>query len=127
MSRQTLPLFGGAIRANKVGAFVMGGETFHVIRPGYDTQARRRTTWTQVVHEDVPIYAVKVRTDLAAVIAQFEAQWRRHIDDDAVILSKALALCKGERRRKFKDGVTGESPAPAAKLDSSGQGVRYPS
>jgi hypothetical protein len=126
VSRPVLPLYEGAIRAHEVGAFVMGGETFHIIRPGYCSQGRRRTTWTQIVHDDVPVFAVKVRTDLAAVIARFEAQWERHIRNDPAILAKALALCKGERRRKFRDGVTGESPAPASKLDSATQGVRYP-
>ena len=55
MSRQNLPIYGGALKANKIGSFVLGGETFHIIRPGYDSQGRRRTTWTQFVHEDIPI------------------------------------------------------------------------
>jgi hypothetical protein len=58
-------------------------------------------------------------------IARFEAMWSRYIGDDVEVQRKALALCKGERRRKFQDGVTGESPAPAVNRDGRGPGVKY--
>lgn len=125
MSRDYLPLHGGAIRANKLGTFVMGGETFHVIRPGYCTQGKRRATWTQIVHEDVPIFEVKLAVELPRVYEQFESQWARTIGKDRDLLARALTACKNERRRKFKDGVSGEAPAPGVTADGRGPGKTY--
>lgn len=126
MSRQVHLLYGGAIKANKVGAFVLAGETFHVIRPGYDSQGKRRTTWTQVVHEDCPVFQVKVMTTLDQVIATFEDLFRRKVGDDPVVLARALEGSKSEHRRKFMDGKTGEAPAPTATRDGRDEGRRYP-
>jgi hypothetical protein len=119
-------LYDGAIKANKIGAFVAGGEQFHVIRPGYDIQGKRRTTWTQVVHEDIPIFQVKLSTELRNVMEQFDAQWARTIGDDPLLLQKALTACKNEHRRKFKDGVSGEAPAATISRDGRNTGLRYP-
>lgn len=125
MNRDHLPLFGGAIRANRIGSFVKGGETFHIIRPGYCAQGKRRTAWTQIVHGDVPVFAVKVSSTLPQVLERFEREWAKWVGDDAVILNKALDLCKNLRRRTFRDGVAGESPAPAVSVDGRSLGVRY--
>lgn len=126
MSREVHPIYGGAIRANKIGSFVKGGETFHIIRPGYCIQGKRRLTWTQIVHEDVPVFEVKVRADLSVVMDKFDAMWARHIGDDKALLAKALDATKSEHRRKFRDGRTGESPAPSLTRDGRGEGKRYP-
>lgn len=127
MSKKTIPIYGGEIKAHTLGSFVMGGEVFHVIRPGYCIQGKRRTAWTQIVHEDIPIYGVRNYTELSAAIAQFEGQWKKYIGDDKVLLGKALASCKKEHRRKFRDGESGEAPAPTVTRDGRGQGKRYPS
>lgn len=126
MRRSVHPLWGGAIKANKVSAFVRCGQTFHVIRPGYDIQGRRRPTWTQVVHGDVPVYTVKTSVTVRQVTDRFDALFDRHIGADETLLAKALELCKGESHRKFQDGVTGESPAPAVTHDKRGRGFKYP-
>lgn len=123
--RDYLPIHGGAIRANRIGSFVMGGETFHVIRPGYCTQGKRRENWTQVVHEDIPIFEAKLKVELTHVFDQFESKWKRTIGDDRDLLLRALAACKKERRRKFKDGVSGEAPAQSITRDGRGEGRRY--
>jgi hypothetical protein len=126
LKRTYLPLHGGAIRANLIGSFVMGGENFHVIRPGYCSQGKRRLTWTQIVHEDVPIFEVKFGSgELVHVFDRFETMWKRTIGDDRDLLARALTACKAARRRKFKDGVSGEAPAPSAALDKRGEGRRY--
>lgn len=121
-----LPIYGDAIRANKIGSFVMGGETFHIIRPGYCIQGKRRQAWTQFVHDGIPVYETKVKSDMAQSIAQFERLWAKHIGADRDLLSKALSRCKDERRRKFRDGESGETPAPAMR-DGRSEGKRYPS
>jgi len=126
LKRDELPIYDGAIQARKIGAFVMGGEAFQVIRPGYCAQGKRRTTWTQVVHEDVPVFEVKLDVDLRSALAQFETHWKRTIGSDKVLLGKALAACKAERRRKFRDGVSGETVAPSITRDGQGVGRRYP-
>lgn len=125
MSRDLLPLHQGAIRANRIGSFVMGGESFHIIRPGYCTQGKRRLKWTQFVHDDVPIFEVKLQVDLDRAIAQFESQWKRTVGDDRELLARALENCKRERRRKFRDGVSGVAPAPSASTHDRSEGRRY--
>jgi hypothetical protein len=125
LTRLGAQLFGGAIRANQIGAFLMGGEEFLVIRPGYCTQGQRRETWTQVVHEDVPIFAVKTGASLEAVIEQFETLWARYIGGDDRILQKALTLCKASRRRKFLDGVSAQAPAPTTLMDGRPDGISH--
>ncbi len=126
MKRVNHALFDGAIQANKIGSFVKGGETFHVIRPGYCSQAKRRLKWTQIVHEDVPIFEAKVDVDFKHILAQFDSLWDRTIGEDRDLFQKALANCKRERRRKFKDGKTGETVAPSVTRDGRGAGRRYP-
>lgn len=127
MTRDALPIYGGAIQANKIGSFIMGGETFHIIRPGYCSQGKRRLTWTQFVHDGVPIYETKVRVELDKVIQQFESMWRRHIGDDLDLLARALANTKKEHLRKFRDGVSGEAPAPTVAHDGRKTRLSYPS
>lgn len=126
MSRQVHLLYNGQIKANKIGSFVLAGETFHIIRPGYDVQGKRRTTWTQVVHDDVPVFQIKVTTSLEQVIATFEDLFRRKVGDDPTVLARALDASKAEHRKKFMDGKTGEAPAPTKTLDGKHEGRRYP-
>lgn len=117
-------LYGGAIKAHKVGSFLMGGEHFHLIRPGYCIQGKRRLGWSQVVHDDVPVFEVKLGQDARAAMTEFEAQFARHIGDNPELLAKALDACKKERRRKFRDGTSGEAPAPGLP-EGRGEGRRY--
>lgn len=126
MSRQTHLLYGGALKANKIGAFVMAGETFHIIRPGYDSQARRQPRWTQFVHEDIPVYQVKMDVDLDVAMARFESAFKASIGEDRDLLAKALAGSKASHRARFKDGETGVEPAPTATRDGIKEGRRYP-
>jgi hypothetical protein len=126
LSRDILPIYDGAIKANRIGAFVLGGETFYVTRPGYCSQGKRRSEWTQIVHEGIPIYEVKLSVDMAQVISNFETSWKRWIGDDRALLGKALTACKKERRKKFRDEKTGVEPAPTFSRDSTAQGLRYP-
>lgn len=124
--REVVPIYDGAIRANKIGSIVKGGETFQIIRPGYCVQGKRRMTWTQVVHEGVPIYEAKVWSDLNTFLDQFDSLWAKHIGSDPELLKKALHRCKEEHRRKFRDGTSGEAPAPSLTRDGRGEGRRYP-
>lgn len=122
---KTLPLYGGALKANVLGSFVRGGETFHVIRPGYCIQGKRRTNWTQIVHEDIPVFESKMGMDLQGVTAKFRELWTNNIGDDPELLKRALAATKQERRRKFRDGRSGEAIAPATTRSKRDKGVKY--
>lgn len=129
MSRP-LSLYGGAVKANEVSRFVRAGKVFVVIRPGYDAQGEKRATWTQIVHEDVPIYEVKVRTALDNVLDKFDILWDRHIgdeDEQNAFLNRALESVKRERRAKFRDGRSGVAPAPALSRDGREPPLTYPS
>lgn len=126
MSAKSIPLYDGAIKAHKVGGFIMGGEMFHIIRPGYDVQGQRRIKWTQFVHEDVPIFQVKTDMRLEDAIAHFTAQFDKTFSGDALAkLPRALKNSKAEHRRKFRDGVTGVEPAATTTLDGPAEGVVY--
>lgn len=126
MSRQSHALYGGALKANKIGAFVLGGETFHIIRPGYDSQGRRQPRWTQFVHEDVPVYQVKMDVDLDAALERFETAFKAVFGDDRALLARALDGAKASHRERFMDGRTGVEPAPTATRDGVNEGRRYP-
>ncbi|UTC28999.1 hypothetical protein MARCHEWKA_04870 [Brevundimonas phage vB_BpoS-Marchewka] len=126
MSRQSHALYDGALKANKIGAFVLGGETFHIIKPGYDSQGRRQPRWTQFVHEDVPVYQVKMDVDLDVAMDRFETAFKASIGDDRALLTKALAGAKASHRARFMDGKTGVEPAPTATQDGVNTGRRYP-
>lgn len=125
MSRKTWALYEGQIKANKVGAFVMGGETFHIVRPGFDIQGRKRTAWTQVCHDDIPIFTVRMDVALDQVMGKFETEFDSVIKGDVDLLTRALDQCKREHRRKFKDGVSGIEPAATLTGDGRGTGRRY--
>lgn len=126
MSRQSHTLYDGAIKANKIGAFMMGGETFHIVRPGYDSQGRRQPRWTQFVHEDIPVYQVKLEVDLDTAMDRFEAHFKATIGEDRDLLARALAGSKSSHRARFKDGKTGVEMAPTATQDGINEGLRYP-
>ena len=114
------------MKANKIGSFVMGGETFHVVRPGFDIQGRKRTAWTQVVHEDIPVYESRLDVPLDQVLKRFEEQFDALIGDDRKLLAQALKQTKAEHRKKFKDGVSGVEPAPTSSQDGRATGREYP-
>ena len=124
MSRDYLPIYDGAIQANRIGTFTRGGLTIHIIRPGYDSQGRRRQSWTQFVVDGVPIYEVKVRVELDVALKKFDELWAKFITPE--VLPQALANCRNDHLTKFKDGVTGESPAPSLAHDGRPEGKRYP-
>lgn len=124
--RDVILLYDGALKANRVSSVVRLDQTFDIIRPGFDAQGRRRTSWTQIVHEGVPVFEVKVLTDLDNVLDKFERQFDRDIGQDADLLTQALAQVKRERRAKFRDGVSGVEPAPAPQ-DKRQPPRKYPS
>lgn len=130
--RDLILLYDGAIRANSIGCFIRAGVSFEIVRPGYDAQGRRRISWTQFVWEGVPVFEVKKRAELSDAMDHFDAMWDEHIydkkagKDDADLLMRALNATKNERMSKFRDGRTGESPAPALSVDGRGEGKRYP-
>lgn len=129
MSREPITLYPDhpqPLTANKVGAFVRAMQTFEVIRPGFDAQGRPRKGWTQIIHGGIPIYEAKVQTTLDNVIERFDQLWDRTIGADEDLLDRALAAVKRERVEKFRDGQSGESPAPAIVKDGRGYGRRYP-
>lgn len=117
----------GEIKANVVGAFMRGGEGFYVIRPGYDAQGRRRQSWTQIAHDGVPIWEWKRIGDLSAILDHFDKLWAQHLGGDPKLLAKALTQTKALRRRTFRDGVSGETPAPSITRDGREPGIVYPS
>lgn len=121
----TLPIYDGAIKAHKVSAFVKCGIGFDIIRPGYDSQGRRHASWTQIVHEGVPIYTARMMLPLEKFIARFEEKWAEHIGDDLVLMRRALEATKNDHMNRFKDGVTGETPAPSLSRDGQGEGINY--
>uniref|UniRef100_A0AB74UGB2 Uncharacterized protein n=1 Tax=Caulobacter phage BL57 TaxID=3348355 RepID=A0AB74UGB2_9VIRU len=113
----TTILVHGVLEGNCVGRFVRAGLTFDLIRPGFDSQGNKKQTWTQVLHEGVPIYEAKVRTEVENVIDRFDDLWEVHIGEDEDLLKKALAAVKKERASKFMDGKSGVAPAPALAHD----------
>ncbi len=118
-------LYGGAIEAHQIGVFIMCGETFRIIRPGYNAQGQRKNTWTQIVHEDIPVYETKIKADVARAMALFQGNWKKTIGDDRELMRKALAACKASRRRQFGDGSAGVQPAQSLTRDGRGRGKRY--
>ena len=121
-----VPLYGGALQAHKIGSFLKKGHGFSVIRPGYCIQGKRRIGWTQVVHEDVPIFTVKAKVNLQDAMAKFDELWDAHIEDDIELFLRALEACKAEHRAKFRDGRSGVPAAPSLVKDGFGEGHRYP-
>lgn len=117
----------GEINASTAGAFLHHQHSFHVIRPGYDAQGRRRQGWTQIVYKDVPIWEWKLEAPLTDVIGQFKKLWKESIGGDRTLASKALRMTMKARREKHRDGVSGETPAKALTVDGRGQGSRYTS
>lgn len=111
------PMYGGAINANHVGGFVKNGLQFEIVRPGYDCQGRRRQQWTQVIHKGVPVFTVKLIRPISDVIDRFDALWEENIGDDAEILEKVLRSNHAAHMARFRDGVTGETPAPTHTRD----------
>ncbi len=115
----------GSLKATVVGAFQRNGETLMVIRPGYDAQGRRRTTWTQVVYGDVPIWEWKRDAPLPHVLDQFDRLWKQTVGRDVDAARKGLAMTVSNRRTRFRDGVAGVEPAPALTRDGRPSGMTY--
>jgi hypothetical protein len=120
-------LHGGALKANQVGAFQRLGVNFQIIHPGYDSQGRRRTHWTQIVYDGVPIWEWKLNAPMETVTALFDADWKRHIGKNKRLLMHALRQTVAARAARFKDGISGVEPAPALHRDGPGEGVIKPS
>lgn len=115
----------GEINANVVGRFIKCGLTLDVIRPGYDAQGRRRLCWTQVVHDGVPIWEFKLTAPIERVLDEFETQWTKTIGRDKVLAKRAASATREARLRTWRDGVSGESPAPTVTLDGRDEGLHY--
>ncbi len=126
MPRDLIPIYDGVIKANRVGSFVRDGETFDIIRPGFDSQGRSHKTWTQFVHEGVPVYTIKLQANMTEALEQFDAVWEKSISPKPSLLKKALANAKADHKAKFKDGTTGIEPAPAVSVDGRPEGRKYP-
>jgi len=119
-------LYGGAIKAHCIGSFMKGPHAIDIIRPGYDSQGRRRNGWTQFVHKGVPIFEVKMQKTLAVAQERFDTLWEKYIGaPNSELAFKALAAVHKERIEKFQDGKTGESAAPALTRDGRGDGKQY--
>ena len=114
----------GEIRAHVVGSFMRHGATLYVIRPGYDAQGRSRKSWTQVVHDGVPIWEHKLRAPLNKVLAQFDSLWRSSIGQNRKLSAEALIATKAARQRAYMDGMSGIEPAPALTRDGRDEGFR---
>jgi len=120
-----IPLYDGSIQGNRVGCFTRGDLQIDVIKPGFDSQGRSRQSWTQFVIDGVPVYEVKLRTQLPDAMRKFDDLWSKYIESDPSVLDKALAACRADRLAKFKDGKTEESPAPALSHDGRPDGKQY--
>lgn len=114
----------GSIKANVVGSFMRHGHTLYVIRPGFDAQGRSRKSWTQVVHDGVPIWEHKLKAPLNKVLAQFDSLWRQAIGQNRRLSAEALAATRAARERAYLDGVSGIEPAPALTRDGRDEGYR---
>lgn len=117
MKRDTIPLYEGQLMANRVGRIVRAGIEFDIIRPGYDTQGRRRTTWTQFCVEGVSVYEYRKQARLDKAIRQFDKLWAKRIGTNDDLARAAVAAARKERQGKFRNGTSGESPAPALRID----------
>lgn len=118
-------LYNGEINANVVGGFMRLGQNFLVIHPGYDSQGRRRTNWTQVVYDGVPVWEWKLSAPLDVVLEKFDEDFKTHIGKSPRVLAQSLRQCVAARRARFKDGVTGVEPAPGMQ-DRQHQGREIP-
>lgn len=113
----------GEIKAHVVGSFMRHGAILYVVRPGYDAQGRSRPSWTQVVHDGVPIWEHKLRADLSKVLAQFDSLWKASIGQNRKLSAEALLATRAARLRTFKDGAAGIEPAAALTRDGRGDGI----
>lgn len=125
MKRDMIPLYRGELMANRVGKIIRGDLEFDIIRPGYDSQGRRRASWTQFCIFGVPVYECKKHLTMGAAIKEFDRLWTLYIGDDLDLAQRAINAARVERKRRFRDGVTGESPAPALRVDGRPEGERY--
>lgn len=125
--KKTLTLYpahpAGEIKAHVVGSFMRHGVTLYVVRPGYDAQGRSRASWTQVVHDGVPIWEHKLRAPLNKVLAQFDSLWKTAIGQNRRLSAEALVATRAARLRTFKDGMSGVEPAAAVSRDGRGDGI----
>lgn len=115
--KSKIVLYEGKAQGNGIGGFTHKGFYFDIIRPGLDAQGRKRLTWTQFIYDGIPVFEVKITTDLPTAMKKFDELWGKHIGDDLDLARKALERSKIDRISKFKDGVTGESAAPSVVPD----------
>lgn len=130
-TRKTTPLYKdhpqGSITASVVGSFMLGRRHLLVVRPGYDAQGRRRQNWTQVVDGDVPIWEFKRTMALPKVLEHFRALWKKSFAGNAALIERSMDAVKASRRKRFRDGMSGMSPAPSLTRDGRGEGIVYTS
>lgn len=126
MKHDPIELYGGQLTGNNIGSICKGKLNFDVIRPGYDAQGRKRLAWTQFIYDGIPVFEVKIKTDLPIALKKFDELWEQHIGNDHALALKALERCKIDRISKFRDGKTGESAAPSVVQDGRPDGKIYP-
>lgn len=112
-----IELYDGALKAHRAASFVKDGFYIEVVRPGYDSQGRRRNSWTQFSHEGIPIYEVRTQMPMRDAITRFDELWDDYFAANPGLLTDALEGVKRERRRAFKAKYSGVPPAPAATQD----------
>ncbi|AXQ69242.1 hypothetical protein HOU02_gp483 [Caulobacter phage CcrBL9] len=115
----------GGLKARVIGSFMRNGQTFNVIAPGYDSQGRRRQSWTQVCVDDVPVWEWKLKAPVADVLKQFDKLMSKSIGKNKKLLKAAIAQTQANRRSRFRDGVSGVEPAPALTRDGREAGPSY--
>ena len=116
----------GALKATVVGSFMRHRQILYVIRPGYDAQGRRRTGWTQIVHDGVPIWEHKLKAPVSKVLAHFDSLWKEAIGQNRKLAEEALKGVKQARMRVYRDGLSGVEPAPALTRDGRDEGLNVP-
>ena len=116
----------GSIKAHVVGGFMRGSRHLLLISPGYDSQGRRRTGWTQVVYGDTPIWEFKRQANSNEVCRQFAKLWDEAFGQrNTPLIEKALQMVVAARNKAWKDGESGMAPAPAITKDGRSAGQIY--
>lgn len=112
-----VPVYDGALKGNFVGGFIKDGYDIQVIRPGLDSQGKRRPAWTQFLIDTIPIFETKLQQPIRDAVATFEAKWDQSLGSlDPEQLAAAVKSALGERRRKFDPD---KEPAPGITVDGA--------
>lgn len=122
--KQRVAIYTDNLFSTLVGQITKFDLTFDIVRPAFDAQGRKRD-WYQFVHDGIPIYENKVAKTVAVAAARFEEIWDQAMGANAALAHKSLEAVKKERRRRFKDGVSGEQPAPSIQVRTPKE-LKYP-